>query len=676
MEKSDKKITARTYFVALVILLMIIIIAVKLIKIQIEGDEYRAKVDETTLREADIIPSQGNLYSDDGSLLATSVTRYDIRWDGIAPSKANFNKYLKSLSDSLSKMFGRPSNYYLNLLKKERNLKNRYLLIASNLGYSEYARIKKFPLFDKGPYKGGIIIEKNIKREYPLGGIAHRSIGYARTDETGYTTRVGLEGAYANYLLGTKGRRLEQKIAKGQWKLASGFDIIEPKDGYDVVSTININIQDIAHHALLTQLKKYKAQHGCVIVMEVSTGEIKAISNLELNKKNDTYAERYNFAIGEAHEPGSVFKLMTVVAAMETRNIDTTYVVDIKDGKQQYYDKTFQDSQHHFTGRISLNKAFSVSSNVGMTELVHSLFAKNPSDFTSQLLKMNLNQQLGLPILGEGAPFIPTPRDKLWSGVTLESMAIGYAVKITPLQSLAFYNAIANGGVMVKPRMIKEVKEWNKAIEKFNVEIINGKICSKQTADKAKGMLADVVRRSYGSGHRLYSPDFSMAGKTGTARKNYANADASKLSYISSFAGFFPVDNPKYSCIVVIHEPDRSVGIYGADVSGPVFKSIAHKIYTNSLLMDTVEDVENVSGKTTKNYEDYYAKAAKYKTVMPDLTGMNVMDAIALLENMGLRVKFSGEGKVSSQSVAKGAKVARNTIVVLQCGELTNRTND
>ena len=200
MEKSDKKIIARTYFVALVILLMIVVIAIKLIKIQIEGEEYRAKVD--------IIPSQGNLYSDDGSLLATSVTRYDIRWDGIAPSKANFNKYVKPLSDSLSKMFGRPSNYYLNLLKKERNLKNRYLLIASNLGYSEYARIKKFPLFNKGPYKGGIIIEKNIKREYPLGGIAHRSIGYARTDETGYTTRVGLEGAYANYLLGTKGRRL------------------------------------------------------------------------------------------------------------------------------------------------------------------------------------------------------------------------------------------------------------------------------------------------------------------------------------------------------------------------------------------------------------------------------------------------------------------------------------
>ena len=204
------------------------------------------------------------------------------------------------------------------------------------------------------------------------------------------------------------------------------------------------------------------------------------------------------------------------------------------------------------------------------------------------------------------------------------------------------------------------------------MEIINGKICSKQTADRAKGLLANVVERSYGSGHRLHSPDFSMAGKTGTARKNYASADKSKLSYISSFAGFFPVDNPKYSCIVVIHEPDKSVGFYGADVSGPVFKSIAHKIYTNSLLMDTVENVDKISASTTTNYEDYYAKAAKYKTIMPDLSGMNVMDAVALLENMGLRVKFSGEGKVSTQSIAKGTKVPRNIVVVLQCGKLEN----
>ncbi|AMD84894.1 cell division protein FtsI (penicillin-binding protein 3) [Capnocytophaga haemolytica] len=671
MGKKEKKITGRTFFVAGMMLAIGLFIAFKLIKLQIEGEAYRERVDETTLREADILPSQGNLYSDDGSLLATSVTRYTIRWDAVAPSSRDFNKLINPLCDSLSKMMGNSSSYYRNLFRKERLNKNRYMLVAHNLGYSEYIRIKRFPLFSKGPYKGGLIVERNIKREYPLGGIANRSIGYARTDETGYTTRVGLEGAYANYLLGTKGRRVEQKIAQGQWKLASGFNIIEPKDGYDVVSTININIQDIAHHALLTQLKKYKAKHGCVIVMEVSTGEIKAISNLELNPKNDTYSERYNFAVGEAHEPGSVFKLMTVVATLEKRAIDTTYTVDVRDGKVQYYDKTFQDSQHRFTGRISLSKAFAVSSNVGMTELVHSLFAKTPSDFTSQLLQMNLGLRLGLPILGEGEPFIPTPKDKMWSGVTLESMAIGYSVKITPLQSLAFYNAIANGGVMIKPRLIKEVREWNKVIEKYNAEIINSKICSPETARKAKGLLADVVARSYGSGHRLHSDDFSMAGKTGTARKNYASADKSKLSYISSFAGFFPVESPKYSCIVVIHEPDKSVGFYGADVSGPVFKSIAHKIYTNSLLMDTVDDVDKVSYASAKNYEDYYAKSAKFKTIMPDLRGMAAMDAVALLENMGCRVRLTGTGKVSTQSVAYGTKITPGTFVNLQCGTVS-----
>ncbi|MDO4229035.1 MAG: penicillin-binding protein [Capnocytophaga sp.] len=665
--KNDKKILYRSYIVALGMFLLAIAILVKLLRIQLEGDEYRTKVEEATLREAKIIPNEGNLYSDDGSLLATSVTRYDIRWDGVSVKTKDFKENIKKLSDSLAKMFGNSSSYYQNLLRKERLNKNRYLLIARGLGYSDYIRIKNFPLFEKGPYKGGLIVERKVKREYPLGGIAHRSIGYERRDENGYVTRVGLEGAYSNYLLGTEGRRLEQKIAKGQWKLASGFNIIEPKDGYDVVSTININIQDIAHHALLSQLQKYKAHHGCVVVMEVSTGEIKAISNLELNPKNDTYSERYNYAIGEAHEPGSIFKLMSVVAAIEERDIDTTYVVDIKQGKTNYYKETVEDSQKSFRGKINIAKAFAVSSNVGMTEMVHHLFAKNPKDFTDKLSLMNLDQPLRLPIKGEGTPYIPKPGDKNWSGISLEWVSFGYGLKLTPLQSLTFYNAIANNGVMVKPRLIKEVREWNKTIEKFNVEIINNQICSKATAQKAKGLLASVVEKPYGTGHSLYSPDFSMAGKTGTARKNYGG-DKSKLSYISSFAGFFPVENPKYSCIVVIHEPDKSVGYYGADVSGPVFKSIAQKIYTNSLLIDTVEDVDNASKLTKESYEDYYTKAQRYKTIMPNVEGMNAMDAVALLENMGVRVKLVGEGKVRGQSLSSGQRVRKGESVILTLG--------
>lgn len=668
--QKENKIRGRAYMVAFMLLILAVVISVKLINIQINGKDYREDSEKRYLREADIEPNQGNLYSDDGSLLATSVTRYDIRWDAVASIKnEDFNKHIRALSDSLGKMFKKPSSYYQNLLRKERNLKNRYLLIGKNLGYGEYVRIKKFPLFNLGANKGGIIVEPIIKREYPLGGIAHRSIGYSRVGEDGYVNRIGLEGAYSNYLVGTKGKRMEQKIAKGQWKLASGFNIIEPKDGYDVVSTINVNIQDIAHHALLSQLQKYKAHHGCVVVMEVSTGEIKAISNLELNPKNNTYSERYNYAVGETHEPGSIFKLMAVVASMEESGIDTTYVVDIKQGKAEYYKETVEDSQRSFRGKINIAKAFAISSNVGMTEMVHHLFAKNPKDFTDKLSEMNLDKPLGLPILGEGIPYIPKPKDKNWSGISLEWMSFGYGLKLTPLQSLTFYNAIANEGVMVRPRLIKEVKEWNKTIEKFNVEIIDRRICSKETARKTKGLLADVVEKSYGTGHKLYSPNFSMAGKTGTARKDYgSNQKGRGFNYISSFAGFFPVDKPKYSCIVVIHEPDKSVGYYGADVSGPVFKSIAQKIHTNSLLINTIEDVQNSSLQTEKEYDLYYTKAQKYKTVMPNLFGMNAMDAIALLENMGVRVKLVGEGKVRGQSLPSGQKIRKNENVILTLG--------
>ncbi|AWL78610.1 penicillin-binding protein [Capnocytophaga canimorsus] len=665
METKDKFVLARTYLVAGSLLVLAVVIAFKLINIQIEGDAYRKKAEETTFREATIIPNKGNLYSDDGSLLATSVTRYDIRFDTQTPKNKDFEQWVRPLSDSLSKMFKKPSSYYQNLLRKERSHKNRGLLLARGLGYSDYMRMRKFPLLNMNPYKGGLVVEEKTTREYPLGGIAHRSIGYERRDENGYVTRVGLEGAFSKYLLGKEGLRLEQKIAKGQWKLVGSGNIIDPKDGYDVVSTININIQDIAHHALLTQLEKYEADHGCVVVMEVSTGEIKAISNL--GRSSGKYFERLNYAVGEAHEPGSVFKLMTMVAALETRSIDTSYVVDTKNGKLYFYGKPVVDANNKGYGKINLAKSFAVSSNTGIVQMTHDLFAKKPRDFTNKLEAMQLTKPLNLPILGEGTPYIPNPKDKKnWSGIALEWMAFGYGLHLTPLQTLTFYNAIANNGIMVKPRLIKEVKEWNKTIERFNVEVVDERVCSEETAKKMQKLLKDVVEKPYGTGRKLYSPDFSMAGKTGTAQKNYK--DKSKKNYISSFAGFFPADNPKYSCIVVIHEPNQSVGYYGGDVSGPVFKSIAQKIYTNSLLIDTIKDVDEASDTTENEYNQYYVKARKYKTIMPNVIGMSAMDAVALLENMGISVHLVGEGKVKNQSLPYGQKLGNTKNVILTLG--------
>ncbi|ADY29839.1 MULTISPECIES: penicillin-binding protein [Cellulophaga] len=657
MATSEKNILTRLYIVAGFLFLFAIAVAVKLISIQVvDGDKYRKLAMDRTERVFVIEPNRGNLISDDGSLLATSVNKYTIRFDAVTVRNSDFNENIKPLSDALGKMFQKPSSYYQQLLRKARSNKNRYKLIARNLDYSDYIKIKKFPLFEKGPNRGGLIVEQKTVREHPLGKIAERSVGYERVDEEGHYTRVGLEGAFGQYLRGEEGRRLKQKIAKGQWKPIGPDNDVEPKDGYDVVSTIDINIQDIAHHALLGQLEKYNADHGCVIVMEVATGEVKAISNLG-RTKNNTYYERLNYAVGESSEPGSTFKLVSMVAALEDKIIDTSTVVDTENGRWKIYDRTVRDSKWGGYGKISFGKAFEYSSNTAFAKVIHNGYKNNPEKFVDRLMEMNLNRDLGLPIKGEGKPVIRYPGDKGWSGISLAWMSHGYEVSLTPLQTLTFYNAIANGGEMVRPRLIKEVKEWNKTIYKFDKEVINPSICSKETVKKVQALLKNVVESKKGTGHKLYSPNFSMAGKTGTAQKNYVAKDPNKLQYISSFAGYFPADEPKYSCIVVVHDPDKKAGFYGADVAGPVFKSVAHKIYATSPKTDIVKGLAVSSKKLNGDYEAYYKSVQKKYRTVPNVKGMSGMDAVSLLENMGIKVVVKGNGKVKAQSVAQGTAV-------------------
>lgn len=655
----DRIVNLRTIMVAIGLFLFALAISYKLISLYFNGDKYEQLIAQYTIKEFVIEANRGDLYSDDGSLLATSITRYDIHFDALSPSGKNFNEHLPTLCDSLGKFFNRPASYYKKALTEARKQKNKYFLIAKGIGYDECARIRKFPLFSLGAYKGGIVVEGKTSREYPLGAIAHRIVGYERTDGQGNVFKVGLEGAFSKYLSGVEGRHLKQKIAQGQWKPIDDSNEIEPKDGYDVVSTININIQDIAHHALLKQLETYQADHGCTVVMEVATGEIKAISNLG-RTKDGTYAERFNYAVGETYEPGSVFKTVSLVTALEEAKIDTTYTVDTKKGVISFYGRQVWDSNRKGYGVINLSKAMQLSSNTAIVQMVHDLFGKNPKKFVDKINKMHLNRKLGLSISGEGEPFIPQPHQRGWSGIALEWMAFGYGVEMTPLQVLTFYNAIANNGVMLKPRMIREVKHWNKSIQKFDIEVLNSTLCSEQTATVVKKVLENTVK--YGTGKSLYTPHFSMAGKTGTAQKDYK--DKSKLGYISSFAGFFPADNPKYSCIVVIHNPDKKIGYYGADVSGPVFKSIAQKIYTSSLLIDTIEDIDSSTVEVEKKYARYDQILDKYKTIVPNVIGMDAMDAIAIMENLGLTVKISGSApKVSAQSITGGEYIGgRKTI--------------
>ena len=666
MAEKEKSILNRLYFVAGCMFIFAVLVVVKLINIQfVHGNEYRDLAEQRTIQNVIIPANRGNVYSAEGNLLATSVPKYDIRFDAITPSAKNFEKHIKSLSDSLAKFHGKISSYYEKALRKARANKNRYFLLGRNLGYSNYLRIRNFPLLNMGAFKGGLIVEQKTKREHPMGGIAQRSIGYERFDEDENVTRAGIEGAFGEqYLRGSDGRRLKQKIGKGQWKPIEDYDQIEPKDGYDLYTTIDVNIQDIAHHALLEQLEKYKADHGSVVVMETKTGEIKAISNLGRNKEGNYY-ERLNYAVGESHEPGSTFKLMALAVALEDKVIDTSTVVDTENGILTYYGKKVRDSKNGGYGKISVAKAFEVSSNTGIVKAIHNSYTDNPKKFVDGLYDMNLQNTLDLPIIGEGKPIIPDPRIKnnRWSGIALEWMAYGYGVSFTPLQTLTFYNAIANNGEMVKPRFLKEVKEFGNTIKSFDKEVINPRICSPETISKLQQLLKDVVEKDYGTGNGLYSENFSMAGKTGTCQKDYQVKG--KHNYISSFAGYFPAENPKYSCIVVIHEPDKSVGYYGADVSGPVFKKVAQKIYTDTPIIDEINDLEVQDASIKTNYENYFEVAQKYKTIMPDLRGMPAMDAITLLENMGMKVKVVGSGKVKKQSIAKGVKLkSKKTIVI------------
>ena len=665
MAVEDKNISYRIYLVAFVIFLMAIAITVKLANIQwVEGDYYRKLAKDRTVKTFVIPANKGNIYSSDGSLLATSIPNYTIRFDAMAPKAKDFDAKIDSLSMGLSKLLGKSVSYYESLLRNARTNKSRYTLIAEDLSYTEYSKIKKMPLFNKGAYKGGIIVEQKTVREHPIGIIAERTIGYDRIDE-GVIKRVGIEGAFGKYLNGKDGKVLKQKIAKGQWKPIQDINEIDPQDGYDVISTIDVYIQDIAHHALLKQLQEYDAEHGCVVVMETKTGQVKAISNLGRDEVSGNYYETINYAVAEAHEPGSTFKLIDMIALLDDHKIDTSAVFDTHGGTVIYRGRKVRDSHDGGYGKISLARGFEVSSNTVMVQAVYENYNGNPKQFVDRIDKMGLNKPLGLPFQGEGMPKIPQPTDKSWSAISLPWMAFGYGVAVTPLQTLTLYNAIANDGEMVKPQFVSEIKEWNKTIKKYDKQVINPKICSDETIKKVKAIMKNVVKK--GTAAKLYSKDFSMAGKTGTAAAGYGTNGGSDKYYISSFVGYFPAENPKYSCIVVVHKPNTSKNnYYGADVAGPVFKRIAQKIFTDAPSTNEIKDLDKKITKQENKYNEYFAKAQAVKNTIPNLKGMSGMDAVALLGNLGIKVKLKGIGKVKSQSVQAGEPVIKNSTIILE----------
>jgi cell division protein FtsI (penicillin-binding protein 3) len=669
----------------------------------VEKTKWTEKARNSTLKYFTIPANRGNILSYDERLLATSIPLYEVRMDlntGFLSDNV-FYKKVDSLALCLATLFKDKTReqYKQELISARKKLK-RYHLIKKEVNYIQLKKLKTFPIFRRGRFQGGLIYLQENRRIRPHNELAARFIGYTTKSSRGNI--VGIEGAYDQQLSGVEGIKLKQKISNSVWIPVSNKNEVEPKDGMDVVTTINIDYQDFAEKALLKQLLKHDAHHGTVVLMEVSTGEIKAIVNLGKDK-HSVYRELFNYAIGESSEPGSTFKLPVLMAALEDGYVNLEDTIDTGNGIFKHYDKTIRDGNYFQGGhrKLTLQRVFELSSNVGVSKTITEAYKDRPHHFVDRLYSMNLNEKLGIDIKGEGQPLIKYPGDTLWSGISLAMMSHGYEVRLTPLQTLTFYNAVANNGKMVKPKFVNQVQYHGKTIKTFDTEIINPSICSKSTLRKAKKLLEGVVEN--GTAKNLNNPYFKIAGKTGTNQiynKKYGYKSDSIVSYQASFVGYFPADNPEYSCIVVVNSPSGNV-YYGHQVAGPVFLEIAKRIYASGIKKEYTENENkiiaelpyskngnrqelkkvfsdlNIKVRETNVDNDWVTTLKKenhiefnnrkiIQNLVPNVISMGAKDAVYLLENAGLKVIIKGRGSVKSQSVPPGTLVRKGQEIILE----------
>jgi len=663
------------------------LILFQMFKVQVlEGEKWLSLSDSITIHQQDISASRGNIFSDDGSLLSTSMPIYEIRWDATVPSSDTFKTYVDQLAIGLSEVFpDNTASYYRTMLLRARRDKNRYTLIRRRVTYSEQKVLKKLPLFNKGRYKGGYLSELTTKRVKPAGQLAYRTIGYSTIDNPG----VGLERAYNSDLGGVKGKRIVQRISGG-YRPVNDENLLEPQNGRDVHTTINIDFQEITQRSLEKALLKHKADHGSVIVMEVATGKIKAISNLRVTETGE-FVEQYNSAIGESYEPGSVWKVFSAMAAFEDELIDLDDSLDIQNGERDYFGKPMQDSDKGRFQKMSFTQAFARSSNVAFSSIIFDNYNKNPSKYLAHLKTLDLDKKTGIEILGEPKPFLNHPSSSSWSKLTLPWLAIGYENQHTPLQLLAAYNGIINDGKMIKPRLVNEVTDAGLVIKDNNKKVKEVTVCSKETSDKIKKLTAAVFID--GSASNVKSNVVALAGKTGTAQIASGGAYQTTKLYNASFVGHFPADKPAYSIYVMINRPSNGA-FYASYVAAPVFAEIAEKIYTISVKQEVNASVKKAPTYTAGYVSDFNilsrylnislneeidgevvridatkgtAKNVVVNTgIMPNVKGLGAKDAMYLLEMQGLKPLISGYGRVMEQSPNPGVRVIKNQRVRIQ----------
>jgi len=662
-----------------------------------EGPELRELAKEMRTHNTVLPAERGNIYTEDGMLLCSSVPQFDLHVDFSVIKKDTFNRYVDTLAECLSSLFkDAGKSQYKKQLMAAFKKGEKYYTLKRNLPYYQYQAVRAFPIFNKGKRIGGLIVDSRIRRINPYGMLAYRTIGLYREN----VQNIGLEATFDSVLHGKDGSRLDQKVTGGVWMPVEGSEI-ESVNGRDVVTTIDVSIQEVAQHALMSVLQQYECLYGTVVIMEVQTGKLRALVNLG-RQKNGSYWEDLNYAMF-ATEPGSTFKLATLTALLSDNLVDVERYVDCEGGSKQFADRVMHDS-HHGLEKLPIKKAFAQSSNVGMATLAQRYYGNNPGRFIEHLKRLHLTSKTGIDLSGERRPAIITPGSKHWRATTLPWMATGYGILISPLHTCMLYNALANDGKMMKPYLISAIREYGKDVKVFEPEVLVEKIASDEAIKQLKSCVEEVVVS--GTGKHIQSSFYKIAGKTGTAQVADKGIRYTDGVYQGSFVGYFPADKPRYTIAVLIRTKPRSTSYYGGTLAAPVFRMISDKIFADGMgHWDDPLDSLSKNGPpalaanlaaTSSNYKKLLKSIGKtafaeidappqavsqltldsgknafikprsvYTGIVPDVKGLSVKDAVYLLEHQGLKVWVKGRGTIKGQSLAPGAKITKGQEIAL-----------
>jgi len=692
-----KDIRFRVYITFTCICLFGVAIIVKAALIQMkEGPSLRLMAKEMRTRTVALIAERGNIYTEDSSLLCSSVSQFDVHIDfSVIPLKL-FNKEVDTLSLCLSRLFkDETAGQYKQELTDAYNSSDRYYTFKRNLPYYQYEAIRSFPIFNKGKNTGGFIEDARERRMNPYGMLAYRTIGLWREN----SQIIGLEATYDSVLRGVNGSRLEEKLTGNTWVPIEGSEV-EAQDGKDIVTTIDVSVQDVAEHALMSVLKQYECSYGTCIVMEVNTGKIRAMVNLG-HQKDSTYWEDYNYALMPT-EPGSTFKLATLISLLNDKYVTVDNIVDAEGGSIHFGDRVMHDS-HLGLHAMPIWKAYAASSNAAMAKLAYTYYNKDPQKYVNHLLQLRLDKLTGIDLMGERKTYVKNPDDKSWSKTTLPWMATGYEVMISPLHTCMLYNAVANGGKMMKPYLVSAVREYGKEVKKVRPTVLVEHIADPSVIAQLQRCTRAVV--SEGTAKSIESPYYSISGKTGTAQVADKGISYTDGVYQGSFVGYFPSEKPKYTICVVIRTKPNSNEYYGGTIAAPVFRMVSDKIFATSIgswegqidsiaksgknkmlankateksykvLLSAIGSKEKVPAGRANSVQQMLVDSSKrlsvqpqqvYHGIVPDVTGMGLKDAVYLLENEGMQVQIQGNGRVQLQSVPAGTKIIKGQNITLQ----------